>query len=103
MTIIGGGGFMSTQLELNLEGKSDEEMQLYTMQKQLDDMIESMGKVRRRLFSEISEMKKICLNLQQENENLKNILNELNDGKTEWNYQKNGYLFDVREYQKNAC
>ena len=40
----------NVQLELNFQEKSFEEMTLISMQKQLDAMHESMGKVRRKLF-----------------------------------------------------
>lgn len=96
--------FMNTevQLELNIENKTSEEMQLAIMQKQIDQMCESMGKVRRKLFSELGEMKKVCSELQKENEELKSVLKELKNEKTktEWIYGQNGCLFDVREYPK---
>ncbi len=88
------------QLEFNIENKSSEEMQLSLMQKQIDQMGESMGKVRRKLFSEMSEMKKLYVELQKENENLKQMLKELKNEKTEWTYGEGGCLFDVREHRE---
>lgn len=87
------------QLEFNIENKSSEEMTLFLMQKQIDAMGDSMGKVRRKLFSEMSEMKKQYAELQKENQELKTILKELKNERTEWTYGQNGNLFDVREYQ----
>lgn len=90
------------QLELNIENKDPKDFQLDCMQKQIDLMNESMGKVRKKLFSEISEMKKLYLNLHKENEELKTIIRKINHEKTEWVYTQGDYLFDVREYQAAA-
>lgn len=91
---------MSVQLEFNIEGKSSEEMQLSLMQKQIDEMSDSVGKVRRKLFAELGEMKKLYAELQKENQELKNMLKEIKNEKTEWTYEKEGCLFDVREPQR---
>lgn len=85
------------QLELNLQEKSLEEMTLISMQKQLDAMAESMGKVRRKLFGEMGEMKKLYATLFQENETLKLKLNELTQEKIEWVYQNGENLFEQKE------
>lgn len=91
------------QLEFNLDEKSSDQMHIFHMQKQIDEMGESMGKVRRRLFSELGEMKKLFANLQRENDELKNMIKELkNEDQTEWAYCQNGYLFDVKEYSRAA-
>lgn len=90
----------AVQLELNLESRSSHEMQLSLMQKQIDQMCDSMGKVRRKLFSEMSEMKKLFAQLEEENFNLKTTLKELKNERTEWTYGQNGCLFDVREHQE---
>jgi len=85
------------QLEFNLENRSPEEMQMYTMQKQVDQMCESMGKVRKKLFAELGEIKKICYNLKKENDDLKSILKDLKNERTDWIYGQNGCLVDVSE------
>lgn len=92
----------SVQLEFNIENKSSEEMQLLLMQKQIDQMSDSMGKVRRKLFSEMSEMKRLFSDLQRENQELKTMLKEIKNEKTQWIYGQEGCLFDVREYQETA-
>ena len=86
---------MEIQLELNIDNKNPEEMRIYLMQKQINEMNESMGKVRRKLFSEMGEMKKSYEELKKENENLKLMFRELTDGKTEWSYEKDYCLFNV--------
>ena len=88
------------QLELNIENKTPEEIRLSLMQKQIDQMGESMGKVRRKLFAEMGEMKKLYLEVQRENEELKSLLRSLKNEKTEWIYSQNGFLFDVVDSQK---
>lgn len=94
---------VEVQLEFNIENKDSSEMQLFQMQKQIDQVCESMGKVRRRIFSELGEMKKMYAALQKENEELKTILKDLKNEKTEWAYEQEDCLFDVREYKKIAC
>lgn len=97
-------GVMSTavQLEFNFDDKNPEEMQLHLMQKQIDEFCQSMDKVRRKLFSELGEMKKVCASLQKENEDLKATLKEIKHGKTQETDGQADSLFDVREYQEVA-
>jgi len=85
------------QLELNIENKTPEEIRLSLMQKQIDQMNESMGKVRRKLFAEMGEMKKTYSQVQKENEELKSILRDLTKQKVEWMYSQNGFLFESHE------
>lgn len=93
---------MDIQLEFNFDGKTPEENALFHMQKQIDKLCGSMEKVRKKLFAEQGELKKQCVTLQQENEELKSIVKELRYGKTQWTYGQNGSLFDVRKYQEAA-
>ena len=93
---------MEIQLELNIENKSPEEMSLSLMQKQFDELTVSMGKVRRKIFAELGEMKKLMGLVQQENEELKSILKDATHGKTQWTYAQNGCLFDVSKHQEIA-
>ena len=81
------------QLEFELESKSWQDVQFSFMQQQLDMMNESMGKVRRRIFSELGEMKKLYDELQKENAELKLIIYSLKNEKKEWLYNKEGFLF----------
>lgn len=83
------------QLEFNIGNEKEEDIKLSLMQKQIDEMNESMGKVRRRLFSEVSEAKKLISALQIENQILKKYIMEIKNEKTEWAYGQGGYLFDV--------
>lgn len=91
---------MTVQLEFNMEDKSSEELQLSMMQKQIDQISISMDKVRRKLFAEIGEMKRLYAELQKENQELKNILSEANHGKTQWTYGQDDCLFDVQEPER---
>lgn len=79
------------QLEFNIENKTSSEMEIHYMQKQLCEMNESMGKVRRKLFSEITELKKMISDIQKENTMLKS------KEPIEWDYNKPEYLFDISE------
>lgn len=84
------------QLELNLADHTPEDLKIYYLQKQMEEMNEGLGKMRRRLFAEIGEMKKVYSNLLTENELLKSQVMELRNERTEWTYKESGYLFDVR-------
>lgn len=86
------------QLELNVDNKTPEEMHLLIMQKQIDEMNLSMGKVRRKLFSEITEVKKQCAEMALENQKLKTLLGELRNEPLSWVYKKNESLFEVVDF-----
>jgi hypothetical protein len=79
------------QLEFNIDSSSEEDYRFSCMQKQINEMNDSMGKVRRGVFREVGELKKIVLGLREENETLKRKLGE----KTEWKYCQNNCLFDI--------
>jgi hypothetical protein len=83
------------QLEFNLENLSPEQLTLSVMQNQLHVMNESMGKVRRKLFAELGEVKKLYAEMKNENESLKSKINTLHHEKTEWLYQTNESLFEI--------
>ena len=91
------------QLEMNLDNLSENDLKLALMQKQISDMHESMGKVRRKLFGELGEVKKLVARLQEENELLHKSIKESKNEQTDWIYAEGGYLFDVRQSQKKAC
>lgn len=93
---------MEIQLEFNFENRTPEEMTLYTMQKQVDKICLSMEKVRKKLFAEMGEVKKVCALMKQENDDLKSKLQEFTNVKTEWTYGQDGCLFDARKHQEIA-
>lgn len=87
----------AVQLEFNLDDADEYDIRLSCMQKQLDAMNESMGKVRRKIFAEVGELKKLVMVLQDDNEMLKNRLNVLQNHNTEWVYTQNQLLFSIKE------
>lgn len=93
---------MEVQLEFNFDNKAPDEIRLSVMQTQLNQMNDSMGKVRRKLFADLGEMKKVCSALQQENHELKAMLRELKFGKDQWSYKQNGKLFELRDYHESV-
>ena len=93
---------MEVQLEFNFDNKTPEELRLSLMQTQIDQMGDSMGKVRRKMFAELGEMKKACAVLQQENDELKAMLRELKFGKDQWVYGQNDKLFELRNCQESV-
>lgn len=93
---------MNSQLELNLDNKSPQDLAFDEMRKQLEEMNESMGKVRRKLFAELGEVKKLYIEMKNENENLKTTIGLLKNEKTQWIYHKNDCLFDLCDHQVSA-
>jgi hypothetical protein len=51
----------------------------------------------------MTEFTKLCMQLQEENEQIKNALRRLTNEETQWSYEERNCLFDVREYQKSKC
>jgi cell division septum initiation protein DivIVA len=83
------------QLEFSLEDKSDIEIKISHMQKELEAVRESADKVRKKLFSQMTEIHKLCLILQNENIDLKQKIGELKNEKTEFADGKRDCLFNV--------
>ena len=83
------------QLEFNLENLPPEQLTLSIMQNQLHVLNESMGKVRRKLFAELGEVKRLYLQMKTENDELKSKIHLLGHAKTEWLYQTNDSLFEM--------
>lgn len=86
-------GMMNIQLELDLREVCLQDKKLQEMQTQIEFCIESFGKVRRKLFAEVSELKKICLDVKQENLLLKEKIRELTNKKKDWTYFQGDNLF----------
>lgn len=80
---------MAVQLEFNIDDESEIEIKLGYMQKKLDEMADSMGKVRRKLFSEMTEIKK-------ENIRLKQMIEGMQSEKVTWEYAQGHCLFDAK-------
>lgn len=87
------------QMQLNVLGKSDDELKYSLIQQQIDAINESVGKVRRKLFAELGEVKKQHALLMIEHQELKEKLRGSN-GKVEYVYNQEGNLFLVREPEK---
>lgn len=73
-----------------------EQTDLQRLEKKLDEVIESAGKVRRKLFGEMSAMKTQIALILQENDSLQAQIAELRGDKQEWDYHKDGCLFEMR-------
>lgn len=88
---------METQLELNLDDMTTQEFKMKQIQRDLEKLNDSMGKVRRKLFSELGEVKRLYAEMKKENDDLRSSLRELKNEKIEWEYSNfdAGYLFAV--------
>jgi regulator of replication initiation timing len=82
----------ATQLELNLQDLSPQELKMHQMQAQIDAACDSMGKVRRKLFAEWGETKKEIAALRLEKAELREKLSAPSK-KTEWIYGHGEHLF----------
>ncbi len=87
----------SIQLEFNLEDLSEKDLALLQMQRQINSACESMNKVRKKMFSELGELKKVISVLKQENIDLRQKLKE----RTEWIYHKDDCLFESNRQKDN--
>lgn len=81
------------QLEFNLDNTSPEEMQMTSMQKQIEEISISMDKVRKRLFAELSEVKKLYADLKKEHDDMKALFKEVKTDDPEWVYKQGNSLF----------
>jgi L-lactate utilization protein LutB len=90
------------QLELNFQQKTAEEMTLCLMQKQINEMSESMGKVRRKMFAELGEVKKMYATLIKEHADLQSSISTMLNQKTEWLYQSGDSLFEISDKKQAA-
>lgn len=82
---------MEVQLELNLENLDKTDMRIREMEERFSALSDSMGKVRRRLFQDMGELKKLVAFLQAENSELKAAVRQ----KLEYEYLKDDYLVRV--------
>ena len=67
------------QLEFPLQENELEKTEIdpfSSMQAKINEAIESMGKVRKKLFAKMTEIEKMCLELKDENTLLKSLLGE---------------------------
>lgn len=83
---------MEIQLEFNFSNLSKDEVRLLEMQKMIDEFCDSMGKVRRKLFAELGDVKKQLVAVQEENRLLKETIRRTNGEKTVWLYRQNEHL-----------
>jgi hypothetical protein len=81
------------QLEFDLFSDQTIECRLDMVHRQINEVSDSCGKVRRKLFAELGYLKKICKLLMQDNLSLKKALNEMGGQVGEWSYFQDDELF----------
>lgn len=82
------------QLKLDIYNQNTE---ISFLQQQIDAINESQSKIRKKLFAEITALKKSIFLIQSENVELKEKIYE--NEKVDWIYGQNGCLFDVSANQ----
>ena len=91
---------MEVPVETNIETKIQEDNPLSLMQKQFEELTESMTKVRKKLFGELGEMKKTFVVIQKENEDLKSMLEEFRHVQIHRTDRQECGFFDVSKHQE---
>jgi len=77
-------------------GLSEADNKLIFMQSSIDDAIESMGKVRRKVFVEITSVRKKLTELETENAYLRQALQEASNVRaTQYPYEQESDFFNV--------
>lgn len=84
-----------TQLDLNIDNLSQDQIAFNELKKKVEDLSESQGKVRKKLFAEVGELKKKNKLLEEEIERLKLIIDP--PKKSEFEYITDDSLFEVKE------
>jgi hypothetical protein len=86
---------VAIQLEFDIENKCDVERKIDYMEKHIAALDNSLTSVRKRLFAEVNQLRKMCDKLNRENHDLRyKIVGE----KIEWNYESDEVLFEVVEW-----
>ncbi len=83
------------QLEFNIDDMPEEDFRLKNLEKHINDTIDMLKRTDRRLFAEMSTMKKTISELTIQNQNLKHQINGLTNAKKEWIYAQGDNLFDI--------
>ena len=82
------------QLDFDFGDQMDVQLSLRMMRAQIDAMQHSADKVRRNLFAQVGELKKICSHLKKENLELKCLIIDGIHG-DDWEYKKGYDLFSL--------
>ena len=83
------------QLEFDLNNDAGKDPELISLRQEMEAMKESVGKVRRKMFAELGEMKKTYFAVYMELEKAKDDLRKLKNEKTDWIYMEGEHLFQV--------
>lgn len=92
------------QMELNLDNKSDIELKVDELKVELANTKESLRKIQKKLFGEMSLLRKVCLTQQKE---IQELRDERQDNKHQkpvtWIYEKGDCLFVEENHQQASC
>ena len=90
------------QLEFSISNETELELRLKEMEKHLEEMHQTVDKVRKRLFSEIGNLKYLLEEMRLENFSLKETIRRMTDEKTPWVYKQKDNLFDLGDCQEKC-
>ncbi len=88
------------QMELNLDNKSELDLIIEELRKEIAEAKESNRKSTKKLFAEMGVLKKVCLTLQKENEYLKET--QVTKETNVWLYGKGDCLF-IEDREEAVC
>lgn len=91
------------QLEFPIKDETDVEIKINYVQKENALLRESLRKIQKRLFAEVSDLRKLCIMEMQEKEELKSLVRKMINEKAEWLYGEANCLFYERKDKTAKC
>ena len=83
------------QLDLNIDNLTQSQIEFNELKKKVEEIAESAGKVRKKLFAEVTELKKKNKILEDEIERIKLIIDP--PKRAEFEYITEDSLFEIKE------
>lgn len=82
-------------MQLEFSFFKEDEDDISHLHSRVDEVSDSLSKVRKRLFAEISSLKKLCKELMQENLDMRAAIDKLSGKEAALTYLEDGCLFKM--------
>lgn len=86
------------QLEFNIIDENEDDVKISFLQKQIDKLNESMGKIRKKLFSQVTQLERLCFELKLENQELRKVIQCKQHEIIKWEYGQGEHLFSMKQH-----